>query len=195
MIKNHIKQSFLDALDLAQNYFDDKLFATVTEVSELIARQLEAGNKILTAGNGGSSCDAMHFAEELTGRYRNNRKALPAIALTDPSYLTCVANDFGFDNVFSRGVEAFGKTGDVFIGISTSGNSENIIRAIEKADELGMFTIAFLGKDGGKLKGVANYEFVVPGITSDRIQEIHMTILHIIIEGMERILFPENYKE
>jgi D-sedoheptulose 7-phosphate isomerase len=195
MIKNHIKQSFLDALDLAQNYFDDKLFVTVTEVSELIARQLEAGNKILTAGNGGSSCDAMHFAEELTGRYRNNRKALPAIALTDPSYLTCVANDFGFDNVFSRGVEAFGKTGDVFIGISTSGNSENIIRAIEKADELGMFTIAFLGKDGGKLKGVANYEFVVPGITSDRIQEIHMTILHIIIEGMERILFPENYKE
>ncbi|PID29959.1 MAG: phosphoheptose isomerase [Candidatus Cloacimonadota bacterium] len=195
MIKNHIKQSFFDSLELSKRYFTEELFETVAAASELIAKQIKAGRKILVAGNGGSSCDSMHFAEELTGRYRKDRRALPAVSLTDPAYLTCVANDFGFANVFSRGVEALGKEGDIFIGISTSGNSENIVRAVDKARKMNIFTITLLGKDGGKLKGKGDFEFIVPGFTSDRIQEIHITVLHIIIEGTERILFPENYED
>jgi D-sedoheptulose 7-phosphate isomerase len=163
-------------------------------VKKLIAngRQVKGG-KVLIAGNGGSNCDALHFAEEFTGRFRGNRRALPAIAISDSSHITCVGNDYGFDYVFSRGVEAYGKEGDLFIGISTSGNSPNIIKAVEAAKEMGMKTVALLGKDGGKLKGMCDYEFIIPGVTSDRIQEIHMMILHIIIEGVERIMFPENY--
>ena len=118
---------------------------------------------------------------------------MPAIAISDSSHITCVGNDYGFDYIFSKGVEAYGKEGDMFIGISTSGNSGNVIKAVEKAKELGMKTVALLGKDGGKLKGMCDYEFIIPGETSDRIQEIHMMILHIIIEGVERIMFPENY--
>ncbi|MGL5000019.1 MAG: D-sedoheptulose 7-phosphate isomerase, partial [Cetobacterium sp.] len=151
------------------------------------------GGKVLIAGNGGSNCDALHFAEEFTGRFRKERRPLPAIAISDSSHITCVGNDYGFDYIFSKGIEAFGKEGDMFIGISTSGNSSNIIKAIETAKKLNMKTVTLLGKDGGKLKGIADYEFLINGETSDRIQEIHMMILHIIIEGVERIMFPENY--
>ncbi len=163
------------------------------KVAEKLAEIFTNGNKVLICGNGGSNCDALHFAEEFTGRFRKERRALPAIAISDSSHITCVGNDYGFDYIFSKGVEAFGKEGDMFIGISTSGNSGNIIKAMEKAKELGMTTVTLLGKDGGKLKGTADFEFVIEGETSDRIQEIHMTILHIIIEGVERIMFPENY--
>lgn len=166
-------------------------------LTEKIARDMtsvfEAGNKVLIAGNGGSNCDALHFAEEFTGRFRGNRRALPAIAISDSSHITCVGNDFGFDYIFSRGVEAYGKEGDFFIGLSTSGNSANIIKAVEAAKERGMKTLVLLGKDGGKLKGMCDYEYIIPGATSDRIQEIHMMILHIIIEGVEKLMFPENY--
>jgi len=166
-------------------------------LTEKIARDLaeifQKGGKALIAGNGGSNCDALHFAEEFTGRFRGNRRALPAIALSDSSHITCVGNDFGFDYIFSRGVEAYGKEGDLFIGLSTSGNSANIMKAVESAKALGMKTLVLLGKDGGSLKGICDYEFIIPGKTSDRIQEIHMMILHIIIEGVERIMFPENY--
>ena len=135
----------------------------------------------------------MHFSEELTGRFRKNRRALPAIHLGDASHITCVGNDFGFDEIFSRGVEAFGSSGDVFIGLSTSGHSENVIRAFNKAKEKQLKTVLLLGKEGGKLKGLGDLEFVIPGDTADRIQEIHMMILHIAIEGCERLLFPQLY--
>ena len=141
----------------------------------------------------GSACDAMHFAEEFTGRYRKDRKPLPVMHLADPSHVTCVANDFGFEEIFSRNVEAFGKPGDWLVCLSTSGNSKNIIRAYESAKSIGVNTLALLGKSGGELKGKCDYEFVVPGKTADRIQEIHMLILHVLIEGIERELFPEHY--
>lgn len=160
------------------------------QVSQAIANCFERGNKIILAGNGGSLCDAAHFAEELTGQFRRPRQALPAIALSDPGHLTCVANDFGFDFVFSRGVEAFGKPGDLFIGLTTSGNSPNIIRAFEEAKRRKLETVAFLGKGGGQLKGIADFELIIDGFsTSDRIQEAHMAAIHIIIEQVEELLF------
>ncbi len=166
---------------------------TTEKIAEELADIFKNGNKVLICGNGGSNCDALHFAEEFTGRFRKERRALPAIALSDSSHITCVGNDYGFDYIFSKGIEAYGKEGDMFIGISTSGNSGNVIKAVEKAKSLGLKTVVLLGKDGGKLKGMCDYEFIIPGETSDRIQEIHMMILHIIIEGVERIMFPENY--
>lgn len=162
-------------------------------VAKTLAEVFQNKGKVLICGNGGSNCDAMHFAEEFTGRFRKERPALPAISLSDSSHITCVGNDYGFDYIFSKGVEAYGQEGDFFIGISTSGNSPNVIEAVKTAKERKLKTLALLGKDGGKLKGMCDYEFIIPGETSDRIQEIHMMILHIIIEGVERILFPENY--
>ncbi|MGL4393066.1 MAG: D-sedoheptulose 7-phosphate isomerase [Fusobacteriaceae bacterium] len=162
-------------------------------VANELVKVFSNGNKVLICGNGGSNCDAQHFAEEFTGRFRKDRRALPAISLSDSSHITCVGNDYGFDFIFSRGVEAYGKSGDMFIGISTSGNSSNIIKAVEAAKKIGMKTCLLLGKDGGKLKGTCDYEFIIQGETSDRIQEIHMMILHIIIEGVEKVMFPENY--
>jgi D-sedoheptulose 7-phosphate isomerase len=194
-MKNILKESFATALKLlTETITDEKTLSKTADCAQLIADTFSVGNKVLSAGNGGSICDAMHFAEEFTGRFRANRRALPAIALADSSHMSCVANDFGFDEIFSRGIEAFGKENDLFLGLSTSGNSKNIIKAVEAAKRQGLKTILLLGKDGGKLKGVADIEFIIPGKTSDRIQEIHMTILHIMIEGTERILFPENYK-
>ncbi len=194
-IKSCLKQSYRDAADLAASYCmrEDVLDKTL-QISKELASAFNAGNKALICGNGGSACDAMHFAEEFTGRYRKDRKALPVISLTDASHITCVGNDFGFEEIFARGVEAYGKKGDMFFAISTSGNSENVIRAVAKAKGLGLKTVGFLGKDGGVLSGKCEYEFIVPQTTSDRIQEVHMMILHIIIEGVERQLFPENYE-
>ncbi len=155
-----------------------------------IADCFQKGGKLLIAGNGGSLCDAMHFAEELTGIFRNKRRALPAIALSDPGHLTCTANDLGYEGVFSRAVEALGKPGDIFIGLTTSGNSANLLQAVPTAKALGLKTIAFLGKKGGKLRGVSDLEWIVDGfIFSDRIQEAHMTAIHIIIEMVEKELF------
>ncbi|HPI26644.1 MAG TPA: D-sedoheptulose 7-phosphate isomerase, partial [Candidatus Cloacimonadota bacterium] len=151
--------------------------------------------QVIIFGNGGSMCDAMHFAEELTGRFRQDRPPLPAIAISDPSHITCVGNDYGFDEIFARGVQAYGKPGDVAIGISTSGNSENILRALDRAISMGLKTVALLGKDGGKLKGLCDMELIIPGETSDRIQEVHMAILHILIEKIERDLFFPAPKE
>jgi D-sedoheptulose 7-phosphate isomerase len=169
--------------------------ASVTFIREagiLLAETFRQGNKVIIAGNGGSLCDAAHFAEELTGNFRRYRRALPAIALTEPGHITCVGNDFGFDAIFSRGVEAYGTPGDLFIGLTTSGNSPNIVAAFNTAKKLGLRTIAFLGKGGGKLKGTADLELSIDGFdTSDRIQEAHMAALHIIIEVMEAELFPE----
>ena len=148
----------------------------------------------MSAGNGGSMCDAMHFAEEWTGRFRGNRSALPAIAFSDPSQLTCIANDFGYDEVFARSVEAYGRKGDLFVAISTSGNSPNILRACEVARERGITVVGLLGKGGGALLSLCDVAVVVPhATTSDRIQEIHLKVIHAVIEAVERRLFPGNY--
>lgn len=186
--------SYKTELVLLENFIKEEEKRKETEkVAKALAEVFNNGNKVLICGNGGSNCDALHFAEEFTGRFRGDRRALPAIAISESSHITCVGNDYGFDYVFSRGVEAYGKSGDMFISISTSGNSGNIIKAVEAAKKIGMKTCVLLGKDGGKLKGMCDYEFIVSGKTSDRVQEIHMMILHIIIEGVERIMFPENY--
>lgn len=193
-MRDQLAASYTDSLNLLTQFIQDPAtLETTVRTAEALAEVFRNGNKVLAAGNGGSACDAMHFCEEFTGRFQKNRPALPAISLTDSSHITCVGNDFGFDAIFSRGVEAFGQTGDFFLGLSTSGNSPNIIKAVEAARAKGLTILLMLGKDGGKLAGQGDFEFIVPGTTSDRIQEIHMIVLHIIIEGVERILFPENY--
>ncbi len=173
---------------------DGRNFTTLELAADLLAESLGEGGKVLACGNGGSACDAMHFCEELTGRFRKDRKPLAAVSLTDVGHITCVANDYGYDEVFARGVLALGKPGDVLVALSTSGNSANIARAVEAAAGIGMRTIGLLGRDGGKLAGVCDLEWIVPGVpveaaTADRIQEIHMLILHALVEGVERRLF------
>ena len=194
MLKENIRNSYLTAFETVKTFVENEENIEKTEkIAQELALAYKNGKKSLIAGNGGSNCDAMHFAEEFTGRFRKDRRALPSISISDSSHITCVGNDYGFDFVFAKGVEAFGQEGDFFFGISTSGNSKNIIEAVKSAKERNLKTVALLRKDGGKLKGVCDYEFIIPGETSDRIQEVHMMILHIIIEGVERILFPENY--
>jgi len=162
----------------------------MSDLSEMLAKLFALKGKVLIAGNGGSLCDAAHFAEELTGRFRNDRPALAAIALSEPGHMSCVANDFGYESVFSRSIEALGSRGDVFIALSTSGNSSNLTRAVEQARLSGMQVVTLLGKDGGELRGQADLELVVPGqTTSDRIQEVHMAALHMVVEAVEARLF------
>lgn len=166
---------------------DDKNIAAIEAAAILLAESFKTGGKVLSCGNGGSHCDAMHFAEELTGRYRENRPGYPAIAISDPSHLSCVSNDFGFEFVFSRYVEALGMNGDVLFGLSTSGNSGNILNAIAAAKAKGMKTIVLTGKDGGKMAGLADIEIRVPHFGyADRIQEIHIKIIHILIQLIEK---------
>ncbi len=166
----------------------------IEEAIAIMADSMRAGGKVISAGNGGSMCDALHFAEELSGRYRDDRPALAAIAICDPSHLTCVGNDYGFDYIFSRFIEGVGAKGDVFLGISTSGNSRNIIEACRASKDKGMKTICLLGKDGGKLKhdNLCDVPIVVPHMGyADRIQEVHTTIIHIFIRGLEALLVPK----
>ena len=172
---------------------EEKGLSFIQEAAQMIAKCFKNGGKLIIAGNGGSLCDAAHFAEEFTGFFRQKRKALPAIVLSEPGHLTCVGNDVGYDFVFSRGVEAFGKKDDIFIALTTSGNSQNLIKAVEAAKNLQLKTISFLGKEGGNLKGQSDLEWIVDGFkTSDRIQEAHMTAIHIIIEMVEKLIFEEN---
>lgn len=191
---DNIKDSYLTARKLLDDFINDEdnIKKTVI-IGKQLAEIFRSGGKVMICGNGGSCTDAMHFAEEFTGRFRKDRRALPAIAISDPSHITCVGNDYGIDDIFARGIQAYAKPGDMVIGLSTSGNSKNIIKALEISKKIGCSTVAFLGKDGGKLKKNCDYEFIIPGTTSDRIQELHMTILHILIEVVEREMFPENY--
>lgn len=191
---DHLQAGLAEASSLIDWFrTDQQVLATVTQMADAVVGCLRSGGRILTCGNGGSMCDSMHFAEELSGRYRKDRPALAAMAMSDPSHLTCVGNDFGFDQVFARAVEAWGKSGDVLIGFSTSGNSPNVIRAVEKARSLKMKTIGLLGRDGGKLRPLCDLAIVVPAQTSDRIQEIHIKVVHLVIELVEREMFPKNY--
>ena len=168
----------------------------VENINSAISVMVESyknNGRMFSCGNGGSMCDAMYFAEDLTGRFRKERKPLAAMAINDPSYLTCVSNDYGYDVVFSRYIEAWGNPGDVLLAISTSGNSPNVLLAVEAAKKNGMKVVGLLGKGGGKLKDMVDVALVVDSPVSDRIQEIHIKCIHIFIEGIERSLFPENY--
>ena len=188
------KDLITSELKEASQVLDDFLANTsnienIEKAAMMMADSISKGGKIISCGNGGSHCDAMHFAEELTGRYRDNRKALPAIAISDPSHISCVGNDYGFDYIFSRFIEGLGNHNDVLLGISTSGNSENIVNAFNAAKEKQMKTVMLTGKDGGKLADLADVEIRVPHFGyADRIQEIHIKVIHILIQLIEKQL-------
>lgn len=190
------KTSLTEAADCLRTFLEaPETLDKCARFSELLIETLRSDRHVFTCGNGGSHCDSMHFAEELTGRYRKDRRALGALALGDASHTTCVSNDFGFDHVFARQIEGLGHQGDLLIGFSTSGNSKNIIRALGSARAKGLKTVALLGRDGGQIQkqNLADLAIIVPGASSDRIQELHIKLVHIVIETMERALFPENY--
>jgi len=184
-----IDQHFEEAKNtLAAFHFPENMEKIALAISWMSA-SLQNNGKIISCGNGGSMCDAMHFAEELSGRYRNNRKALAAVSISEPSHISCVANDYGYDFVFSRYVEGLGHSQDVLLGISTSGNSKNVILAVLAAKALGMKTIVLTGKDGGKLAEIADLEIRAPHSEyADRAQEIHIKVIHALIDGIERTL-------
>ncbi len=190
-----VRASFEEARDTLSAFLSDATnLESVERFAEAAHRTLQGGGLLMSCGNGGSMCDAMHFAEEWTGRFRQDRSALAAVAFSDPSHLTCIANDFGYDEVFAREVEAYGKSGDLLVAISTSGNSPNVLRACDVARERGITVVGLLGKGGGKMLEKVDIPIVVPSATtSDRIQEVHIKVLHIAIEAVERRLFPGNY--
>jgi D-sedoheptulose 7-phosphate isomerase len=183
-----ISQELNQAAEVLQDFLNrEENLKNIEAAAKLIADSVKQGGKVISCGNGGSHCDAMHFAEELTGRYRDNRKAIPAICVSDPSHISCVSNDFGYEFVFSRYLEALGNKGDVLLGISTSGNSANIIKAAQTAKERGMKVVILSGKDGGKLAPLADIELRVPHFGyADRIQEVHIKIIHILILLIEK---------
>lgn len=182
-----IRAQLLEAQQVLDAFIQqEENLENIEAAAQLISQSFKNGGKILSCGNGGSHCDAMHFAEELTGRYRENRPAYPAIAIADPSHISCVGNDFGYNAIFSRYIEGLGQHGDVLLGISTSGNSANIIQAVEAARKKNMKVVLLTGKDGGKLKDQADIEIRVPHFGyADRIQEIHIKIIHILIMLIE----------
>lgn len=189
-----VKESFLDATNVLNSFISntDNLNKMDSAI-KLFVESISNKGRIYSCGNGGSMCDAMHFAEELTGRFRKERRPLPAMAISDPSHITCVANDYGFDFIFSKFIEGNANSCDTLLAISTSGNSANVVNAVIEAKKKNMNVIALLGKGGGKLKDMADISLVVDSKISDRIQEIHIKCIHIFIEGIERNLFPENY--
>jgi D-sedoheptulose 7-phosphate isomerase len=188
-IKNH----FVQARQILDSFISDpQNFIDIEKAGEILVNAIRGGCKVISCGNGGSMSDSMHFAEELSGRYRNERPAFPAIAISDPGHLSCVANDYGYDFVFSRMVEAIGSEGDVLFAISTSGNSENILKAIEAARIKGMKVIGLTGKDGGKMAGLCDVEIRAPRSQyADRAQEIHIKVIHSLIDYVESQI-PDN---
>ena len=176
---------------LAEN---ERSHRTLARFAEVVANCLRASHRVVACGNGGSMCDAMHFAEEMSGRFRQDRRALPVQAISDPSHLTAVGNDLGFAEVFARGIAAWCAPGDTLLIFSTSGNSPNIRRAAEAARLANVSVLGFLGRDGGAALPLCDLALTVPGATSDRIQEVHIQAVHIVIELVERDLFPGNYQ-
>ncbi len=192
-MQKEIIKAVEDAIRATQSLKTKEALEFIEVAAHVIADAFKKGNKLIIAGNGGSLCDAMHFAEEFTAFFRKKRKALPAIVLSEVGHMTSVSNDEGFEEVFARGVEAFGKTDDVFIALTTSGNSDNLIKALKRAKSLNLKTISFLGKTGGAMLGLSDVEWVVKGFnTSDRIQEVQMAGVHILIEMVEKLLFTEG---
>jgi D-sedoheptulose 7-phosphate isomerase len=190
-LKDIIQQSLRESQDvLAQFLSDPSKLDAIEKAADCLVDALQQGKKILSCGNGGSHCDAMHFAEELSGRYRENRPALAAMAISDPSHITCVSNDFGYNYIYSRFIEGLGNQGDVLVGISTSGQSANIIEAVKAAQEKGMKIVLLTGKDGGALAGMGAIEIRVDHFGfADRIQEIHIKVIHILIQLIEAKIF------
>nr|WP_199067147.1 SIS domain-containing protein [Chromobacterium sp. ASV5] len=194
-MKQYIRASLSEAQAALDNLLaNDAALSAVEQAAAAIIASLAAGGRVFSCGNGGSMCDAMHFAEELTGRYRNNRRGMAAIAISDASHISCVANDFGYDEIFARYLESHARAGDVLLGISTSGNSRNVIRAAEVAREMGVAVVIFTGRAPSKLEPLADVYVNTPGgHYADRVQELHIKLLHILIELIERHFSPENY--
>jgi len=191
MLENLVEDIFLESANLKKEFVYEYA-ESIVNLGILMAKRLKMGYKVLICGNGGSAADSQHFAAEIIGRFEKERKGFPAIALTtDTSALTAIGNDYGFEEIFSRQVEALGQKGDILIGISTSGNSENIIKAVEKAKQLKMFTVGFLGKDGGKLKDIVDTAFIVRHDNTARIQEVHLTLEHTLCKVIDMYLTEE----
>jgi D-sedoheptulose 7-phosphate isomerase len=194
-VRDHIRSSLLEAKAALDNLLaNDAALARIEAAARLLVDTFRQGGRVYSCGNGGSMSDAMHFAEELTARYRKDRPGLPAIAISDPSHLTCVGNDFGYDDVFSRFIEAHGRAGDCLLAISTSGKSANVLKAARSAKALGMRVITLAGKPASALEQVADIGLCTPGgAYADRVQELHIKVIHILIELIERDMFPGNY--
>lgn len=190
MTATTILAELTQAQDVLNAFLSDAAnIASIEKAAETMAASIQNGGKIISCGNGGSMCDAMHFAEEISGRYRNDRRALPALSISDPSHMSCVGNDYGYEYVFSRYLEALGNQGDVLLAISTSGNSGNVLRAAETAKAKGMKVVGLTGKDGGKLAPLCDVEIRVPHFGyADRVQEIHIKVIHIFILLLEQKL-------
>ncbi|WP_343637822.1 D-sedoheptulose 7-phosphate isomerase [Fluviicola sp.] len=181
-----IADHFNEALEILLKFNNEANHQLIREAGNLMVSAIRSGGKIISCGNGGSMCDAMHFAEELTGRYRDDRRAIPALSISDPSHISCVGNDYGYDFIFSRYVEALGQNGDVLLAISTSGNSKNVLHAIEAAKAKGMKIVGLTGKDGGKMAELCDVEIRAPHSNyADRAQEIHIKVIHSLIDYIE----------
>jgi D-sedoheptulose 7-phosphate isomerase len=186
MSDNPIAEQFSEAARILHEFSTKENYIRIENAGKLMVETLSKGGKIYSCGNGGSMCDAMHFAEELTGRYRNDRKPYAAMAIADASHLSCVSNDYGYDHVFSRFLEAFGQKGDLLLAISTSGNSANVLAAVKLAKAKGMRVVALTGKDGGQLAANCDVEIRAPfSAYADRAQEIHIKVIHCLIEHIE----------
>lgn len=182
-----IADQFIEALEILKTFSTEDNFKRIESAGKIMVESLKSDGRIFSCGNGGSMSDAMHFAEELTGRFRENRTALGATAISDPAHMSCVSNDYGFDYVFSRYIEGCARKGDVLLAISTSGNSQNVLNAIEAARQKGMKVIGLTGKDGGKMAALCDVEIRAPKSTwSDRVQEIHIKVIHTMIDFIER---------
>ena len=189
MSKEAIKKHFDEAAEVLSTFNNATNIEAIHSGLMVMVEALRNGNKLISCGNGGSMSDAMHFAEELTGRFRNERKALAAVSISDPTHISCVANDYGYEFIFSRYVEAMGNEGDILLGISTSGNSKNVINAIEASKRKGMKTVVLTGKTGGVLSNISDIEIRAPHSEfADRAQEIHIKVIHALIDGIERAL-------
>jgi D-sedoheptulose 7-phosphate isomerase len=190
MSTKQIADQFSEAVEILQKFNNHSNHLLIEKAASAMVSALKDGKKILSCGNGGSMCDAMHFAEELSGRYRNDRPAIAAMSISDPSHISCVANDYGFQFVFSRYLEGFGQEGDVLLAISTSGNSENILNAIDVAKQKGMIVVGLTGKTGGKMAEKCDIEIRAPHSEyADRAQEIHIKVIHCLIEQIEAGMF------
>jgi len=194
-MKTHIQSSLQEAQSALNALLENRTaLAAIEQAAALLIGSFEAKGRVYSCGNGGSMCDAMHFAEELTGRYRKDRAALPAVAISDASHMSCVGNDYGYEHVFSRYIEAHGRPGDCFLALTTSGTSKNVVRAAKVAREQGLKVIILSGKQAPELMALSDVYICTPGgHFADRVQELHIKVLHILIELIERHFFPANY--
>ena len=190
----YIADSLNQSLETLNNFIEKtENIDLIDKATKAMIDSVKNGGRILSCGNGGSMCDSMHFVEELTGRYRKDRDPIAAMSMGDPSHITCVANDYGYEYIFERHVRAWGRKGDTLLAISTSGNSKNVILATQEAKKIGMNVVGLLGKTGGELKDMVDVPIIVDSPITDRIQEVHIKLIHIFIEGIERELYPEHY--